>query len=412
MKKIVALLLSLVLAACLSVSALADTIELDFWTVFTGGDGDTIQSMVDQFNEEHPEIHVTHSPMLAADLYEKLPMAVQTGSELPDVCINHISHVHEMVDSGVLTDVSYLTENGVDLSNYPTWMVEANTYDDLPYSIPFDLHGVITYANLDLLEKYGMTSILDDKAITFDELFQLYDAVQASGDTDVYVTNYYESLYLYLRLYQEKAGKSWKDEDGNLAIDNEIFTQVVEDLRTLNEKPGMIKPKDESDKSLFLAGKEVLYSGGTWTKNTVVNAGINFVEVIPFGYTGETSLFSTSSHVFTQPVDDNRTEEEDAAVATFINWMGEHSYIWAQTAGQMAVHSSVINSDYAAELPQSFIVSEEYGDRAMLLDYYYISLLESALNRAGLDALYDTSIDATTVGAGIVQEVNDALAQK
>lgn len=119
MKKILALVLCLIMAISVAASALADTVEISYWTPFTGGDGDTMQAMVDQFNAENPDIHVTHSPMVQEDLYEKLPLAVQTGNEVPDVCIVHISHVPEMVDSGVLTDVTFLTENGVDLANYP-----------------------------------------------------------------------------------------------------------------------------------------------------------------------------------------------------------------------------------------------------------------------------------------------------
>lgn len=411
MKKTLALVLCLIMAISVAANALADTVEISYWTPFTGGDGDTMQEMVDRFNAENPDIHVTHSPMVQEDLYEKLPLAVQTGNEVPDVCIVHISHVPEMVDSGVLTDVTCLTENGVDLANYPQWMVDAVTLDDLVYAVPFDLHGAICYANLDLLDKYGMTSIVDDRAITFEEVAQLGEAIKAAGDTDVYATSLYKAQWLYLHLYQEKSGKSWLNAEGQLDIDNEIFTQVVEDLRGLVEK-GYVIPKDQSDKSLFLGDKLCLFLGGTWTKNTVQSAGKNFIEVIPVGYGAKTSLFTTSSHQFAQPVNDERTEETDLAVAKFVNWMGEHSDIWAEKAGQMAVHTKVINSEAAANLPQAFIVSEEYGHRAMLFNYYHIGLLETALNRIGLTPLYDSTVDASSVGLDLVKEINDAIAQK
>ena len=411
MKKTLALVLCLIMAISVAANALADAVEISYWTPFTGGDGDTMQEMVDRFNAENPDIHVTHSPMVQEDLYEKLPLAVQTGNEVPDVCIVHISHVPEMVDSGVLTDVTCLTENGVDLANYPQWMVDAVTLDDLVYAVPFDLHGAICYANLDLLDKYGMTSIVDDRAITFEEVAQLGEAIKAAGDTDVYAASLYKAQWLYLHLYQEKSGKSWLNAEGQLDIDNEIFTQVVEDLRGLVEK-GYVIPKDQSDKSLFLGDKLCLFLGGTWTKNTVQSAGKNFIEVIPVGYGAKTSLFTTSSHQFAQPVNDERTEETDLAVAKFVNWMGEHSDIWAEKAGQMAVHTKVINSEAAAKLPQAFIVSEEYGHRAMLFNYYHIGLLETALSRIGLTPLYDSTVDASSVGLALVKEINDAIAQK
>jgi ABC-type glycerol-3-phosphate transport system substrate-binding protein len=52
---------------------------IDYWSVFTGADGATMQGMVDEFNASQDEVYVNHTPMTADDLYQKIPLAVQTG---------------------------------------------------------------------------------------------------------------------------------------------------------------------------------------------------------------------------------------------------------------------------------------------------------------------------------------------
>ena len=78
MKKTLALVLSLVMLLA-AANAMAVT-EIDYWSVFTGGDGAVMQGMVDAFNASQDEVHVNHTPMTADDLYQKIPLTVQTGT--------------------------------------------------------------------------------------------------------------------------------------------------------------------------------------------------------------------------------------------------------------------------------------------------------------------------------------------
>ena len=84
MKKTLALVLALLMVLTLApLSARAETVEIDYWSVFTGADGATMQGMVDEFNASQNEVHVNHTPMTADDLYQKIPMTVQTGAGVP-----------------------------------------------------------------------------------------------------------------------------------------------------------------------------------------------------------------------------------------------------------------------------------------------------------------------------------------
>ena len=64
MKKSLAIALSMMLMVlCLAPVAQAAPVEIDYWSVFTGADGATMQGMVDAFNASQDEVHVNHTPV-------------------------------------------------------------------------------------------------------------------------------------------------------------------------------------------------------------------------------------------------------------------------------------------------------------------------------------------------------------
>ena len=144
MKKTLALVLSLVMlltAAC----AMAAT-EINYWSVFTGGDGAVMQGMVDAFNASQDEVIVNHTPMTADDLYQKIPLTVQTGTDVPDVAVVHIERIPDFVAKDMLYsyDMDLVAEAGIKQDNYNQAAWVKSTIDDEQYGIPLDVHGYIT----------------------------------------------------------------------------------------------------------------------------------------------------------------------------------------------------------------------------------------------------------------------------
>ena len=113
MKKTLALVLSLVMLLT-AATAMAAT-EINYWSVFTGGDGAVMQGMVDAFNASQDEVVVNHTPMTADDLFQKVPLAVQTGTDIPDVCVVHIERIPNFVNQEMLYsyDLDLVAEAGI-----------------------------------------------------------------------------------------------------------------------------------------------------------------------------------------------------------------------------------------------------------------------------------------------------------
>src|SRR3712207_4413984 len=58
-------------------------VTLAYWNGFTGGDGPFMQGLVDQFQEEHPNITIESNTIQWADFYQRVPAAVN-ANEGPD----------------------------------------------------------------------------------------------------------------------------------------------------------------------------------------------------------------------------------------------------------------------------------------------------------------------------------------
>ena len=151
---------------------------IEFWTVFTGADGTSMQAMVDAYNATEPDYTVNHRAMEANDLYLKMPLAIQSGEDVPDVCINHVERVPLFQEQGFLTDYTgFLDGSEVKAENYNPKAWAMTELDGGHYGVPLDVHTYVLYANMDLYEKYG-NGVLDDGILTWDEVKSVADACE------------------------------------------------------------------------------------------------------------------------------------------------------------------------------------------------------------------------------------------
>ena len=127
------------------------------WSLFTGGDGEYMTKIIDDYNATSPSKQVQSITLVWADYYTKLQTAV-AADKGPDVGLSHVSKLPELVDQGVVEPLNdYLDELGVDLSSmYTQNSLDSVTFDGEIYAIPLDTHAEVMYYNKDILEKAGV----------------------------------------------------------------------------------------------------------------------------------------------------------------------------------------------------------------------------------------------------------------
>ena len=410
MKKILVLALALMLVLS-AVAAFAEPIQIDYWSVFTGGDGATMQQMVDAFNASQDEVFVNHTPMVADDLYQKIPLAVQTGTEVPDVCIVHIERIPNFVANDMLYsyDPDILAEAGISADDYIESAFVASNLDGEQYGIPLDVHSYVTYYNKDLFDKYDLNSFLDDGVLTFDEIRELGDKAREQGfEGDVFDLGWMRSQLL--GYYAQKNPALTLSEDGtNPSINNDAMKAVFEQMKGLFED-GYTTKKEDDYSSKFYGGELLVWQEGIWMKAAAVDAGVNFGMIPSVCFDPAVVKNWTSSHNFVQFADEERTEEEDLAVAKFVHYMGEQqSETWAKQAGQCPSYKAVWDGLDLDELPQGFLAKPENVDTLAIYSYQYWGLFDTAFSRIGWD-FTDGTISIDDALAQVDAEIADAIA--
>lgn len=404
MKKL-ALLLCLLLVCSFTV-AYAAPIEIEYWSVFTGADGATMQGMVDAFNASQDEVKVNHTPMTADDLYQKVPLAVQTGSGVPDVTIVHIERIPMFVKQGMIYPLDTLLENGILEENYIPSAWARTDIDGEHYGIPLDVHSYVTYINQDLFDEYDLNEYIADGYLTFDEVRALGDKAREAGfEGTIFGLDWQRAQIL--SYYAQLNGELTQDGE-TPTFNNEDMFKVYETLKVMHDE-GYTNQKGMDNLQDFHSGQLLVWPEGIWMKAGVVDAGINYAMLPAVCFAPEVCKSWTSSHNFVQFADEERPEENDIAVAKFINYMGENSLVWARDGGQVPAHVSINDVPEFADLAQSFLADPERGDELFIYYYLYWGMFDTAISRNGWEPVFGTMGIQEALDAA-EREVIDAIA--
>lgn len=373
---------------------------IEFWTVFTGADGTSMQAMVDAYNATDPDYTVNHRAIEANDLYLKMPLAIQSGEDVPDVCINHVERVPLFQEQGLLTDyTAYLDGSVVSKDNYNPKAWSMTDIDGGHYGIPLDVHSYILYVNEDLYAQYG-NGVLDDGVLTWDELESVADACVAD---DIIPIGMAWLRVKFLASYAQLGGTL--STDGNTPdFNNDTAVQVLNNWVDLMDK-GYAQKEGDDSWQLFLAGKVLFCPEGIWMYNNVKEAGLNAKMYDYPVFDAGTKGNWTSSHQFVLPKNDNRDDEKTKAVLDFINFMGNNSLEWAK-AGQCPAHVSIKDVAEFKDMPQAFVADE--SDELKIYDYKYYGYAVEALDKVLGEVLFGRMTPQEALDQA-VQETKDQI---
>lgn len=374
MKRFLTMVLLLTLVFVPMQSTFAAT-KVVFWNNFSGGDGEFMSAMVEEFNTAHPHIEIEVSGVTWDDYYNRLLTSVAGGIG-PDVAIMHTTHVPAYANQGMLTPLdAELDKRNIDTDDYVEGPWTALQYEGKQYGIPLDVHPWVLFYNktilaeLDLLNADGDFTAPTNPA----DFRSLIDTLQEAG---------------HYSLSAEYAGgggwRGWfallKQAGGELFSGNEVLVNGEIGKETLTwwssiplDYPELVVEYDESV-ALFAEGDAALHYNGVWATGYYEQIeGLDF-GVIPFPTLYSQDAGWGNSHSFVLPVQRSAVSEEKYdAILEFVEWMTANSYKWA-LAGHIPTRHSVLDSeefnalayrpDYAAQsetvvyLPQHINVLE------------------------------------------------------
>jgi multiple sugar transport system substrate-binding protein len=331
--------------------------EVVWWDFLGGGDGVRMKSMIDTFNESHPDIRIKPTTLeWGTPFYTKVQTSVATGQG-PDIMTYHLSRYPLGLEQGVLSPITdeELASVGLSEDDYPKNLVEAATFEDQMYGVPLDVHAHIVYYNKDILREAGLLG--DDGMPTGIEGIDNFNTALAkiaeTGKLPLSIgTGEQGSLWrIFYTLLKQQGGEILQDEEIVLGEEGQ---RALETITNWVEQGYARKNVDyAASVALFTSGEAAFHLNGVWEVPTMVDLAAKG-ELFDWGAIAYPVLFDqpatwADSHTFAIPNNENMSDEKRAAVLEVIAWMNKNSIMWA-TAGHIPAYNDVVASPEYQEM--------------------------------------------------------------
>ncbi len=366
-----------------SASGSGDIVEVNFWSLFTGDDGVTMDAIVNQFNEEHSNIKVTHIAMAAdTDLYVKLPMVAGDDNQAPDLCVIHNNYIPYLAEKGAIQPIDPLVEGFDNLKKENFNSVEMADYDGKRYGVILDFPSAVVYGNKALIEQY-YPEMIEDYIVTWDEIYELGDRLAADGvigQVKPLAGSFARNDVLQTFVTQ---GGTYSQDGKTLAFDKEILKKAQGEWKNLYDK-GYFMEEDSDAMGMFALGETVFVTGGTWNLNVVNAYGLDYIMLPCVQYDTNDVITYAAAHTFAMP-QKNYTDEKKQAVGEFISWFEDNSMLWAE-AGSIVAYKEVADSEAFAKLPQAMV--DKADTKHWCPTFLYSSVCDATINSFGFQSVY------------------------
>ena len=378
-------------------------IEITFWSLFTGGDGEFFDAMVEEFNRTHDDIVMTTDTVKFDNYYTKLTTAL-TSKNAPDVVVVHRSKLLNYVPKGVLYPLDdVLAGVNAPLGDFVPAALEPCKFEGKTYSLPLDVHALIMYYNTDLFEKAGV----DKVPVTFEEFVAAAKAVQdktgamgAAIDNTTATYKAYTLTRMFMSMLEQQGGSVLSDDLKSADFNNEKGEKALKALIDMVQKHNITESGLDYDSAVaaFKLGEAGIHINGVWaTGSFEKQEGLNFKAVPLPALLGKPAAWS-GSHTLAVPVQKEMSQQKLEAAAEFILWMTERGDLWAK-AGHIPTRKSVSDNPDFQSLPHR----KDYAAAA--------ASSFAAPRTAAWDEIYSNLSDSLELAVASNQDVKKALAE-
>ncbi|MDT0345126.1 ABC transporter substrate-binding protein [Streptomyces litchfieldiae] len=242
----VALAASLVLlagtAACGGDGADDGTVTLDYLSLAWQAESiDANKALVDQWNEEHPDVQVRYVQGTWDNIHDQLLTSFM-GGEAPDIIHNDASDLTDFANGGYLADLTGLLPDSL-LADIPEQSWETTTYNGGIYGVPFLQEPRVLIANTELLQESGVRVPTPEDPWTWAEFERVCETLtrdtDGDDDTDTYgvAWSMKEPVSQSVNLSLSTGGQIFYREDGENVIRYDEADSAVAELihRQVNE---------------------------------------------------------------------------------------------------------------------------------------------------------------------------------
>ncbi|MGP4113673.1 extracellular solute-binding protein [Streptomyces sp. 4N509B] len=344
-------------AGCGSPADLAGGADrIQFWNLFSGGDGANMRAMLDAFREEHPGIAVEDTTLAWGDrYYTKLAMA-GAGGRAPDVGVLHLGRLAGFAPGRLLDplDTTLLASHGVRREDFTPELWDRATIDGELYGLPLDIHPSTLYYNRAAVEPAGVLDA-DGHLVEIngtEQFLDVLDAVREAIGTSPLGWNALmpeECWWSFLGLYQQTGGTILSEDATEITLDDDRAEEVLAFFARLVAEEYAI-PGQDLVGYLVNGGGFVFF--GNWLVVNFQTAGLDF-GARPYPTLFGQPATQAESHVLVLPHQEGRGGTANEAAHLLLSWLVRHSLAWAEASHVPAYLPVHQDPDFLALQPQA-----------------------------------------------------------
>ncbi|WP_077328862.1 ABC transporter substrate-binding protein [Virgibacillus siamensis] len=338
-------------------SSNSDKIELDYWTLFGGGDAEFMKEIVQKFNSTHPDIKVNYIQLPFDDYYTKLVTGIAAG-KAPDVAVSHISRLPQLVELGVVSSLNTAAQKqGIQWDKFNQNILEASIMNGNHYAVPIDTHPIAFYYNKKYLRKAGLLNeqgkpIIEETPEGFvNFLIKLKKELPEDIAPLSFATTGIDPYRLWWSYYHQLGADGVVSDDLSSAdLELQKAVKAAKYMKDLYYKHEVIPLHITDFYRTFQSGNAASLITGVWS--TGIWEGTEDLEfgVIPVpAIFGKRAVFGNSHTLFLPKHEKADTEKRKAAL-TFARFVAENGQIWAK-AGHIPAKQTVYEKEAFKELP-------------------------------------------------------------
>jgi multiple sugar transport system substrate-binding protein len=340
---------------------------VNFWNLFTGGDGARMIELEKGFRQAYPGVKLNPTTLAwGIPYYTKLTTSTVAGKG-PNVAILHLSRLAAYAPKGLLTplDPAMLAKYGITQDTVSKRAWDMAHYNGKLYAVPLDTHPVVMFYNTKiakqagLLKSNGRLKDMSGEKEVFDAILKAQHytkwglSMAVSGPGEVFPWRFWYIAYKQL-------GGDVVTNGGTKVVLNKAHglraSQFVHDI---TQKYKVTSPRFDYPAAVatFNSQKAAFFWNGEWEVTTFQKSGI------PFDMTVFPNLFGNGqtwadSHGFVIPHASSISQQQLEANLSWIGYALKHSLTWAK-GGHIPVYLPVQHSSAYKNLkPESHYAAE------------------------------------------------------
>ncbi len=204
-----------------------------YWGTYNLDTYAVIDEAIEIIESRYPNLAVSYLPGITTDQYSEFLSNQLIQGDAPDLFLVLEKDFLTFASTGALVQLDeYLTHDGInEYSLFYDSSIEAVTYHDRLYALPFEVNPQLMFVNTTLLELYNVDVPSSDW--TWDEFYEICKKITQDVDHDGILDHFGSINYTWLEAIASQNINLFDSEENIVNLDSEQMVEVLQFLRNL-----------------------------------------------------------------------------------------------------------------------------------------------------------------------------------